>query len=137
MDPQALRNLWEIVKQIKAQGTTLVLTTHYMDEAQILCDRIAIMDKGVILSEGTPRELIQRYCPGILVLLPLETDAKRLEALSWPYEKRADGFAIQTDDVRACLQQLMQLELDLSEMAVHAPTLEDVFLTLTGRSLRE
>lgn len=137
MDPQARRNLWAIVENIKAQGTTLVLTTHYMDEAQILCDRIAIMDRGEILTEGTPRELIQRYCPGVQVLLPLSVNKEALKALSWPVETRADAHVIQTQDVKACLQALMEQKLDMSAMGVHSPTLEDVFLTLTGRSLRE
>ncbi|PKL77470.1 MAG: ABC transporter ATP-binding protein, partial [Candidatus Melainabacteria bacterium HGW-Melainabacteria-1] len=63
MDPQARRNLWDIVQAIKAQGKTIILTTHYMDEAQILCDRVAVMDNGRILTMGSPRELIQTHCP--------------------------------------------------------------------------
>lgn len=137
MDPQARRNLWDIVQTIKKQGKTVVLTTHYMDEAQILCDTIAIMDQGKILTQGSPRELIQRYCPYVSVLLSLETDKASLEALPWSVEERPHGFEIQAQDSHDCLQELMRREVDLSNVSIHSPNLEDVFLILTGRSLRE
>lgn len=137
MDPQARRNLWDIVEAIKADGKTIVLTTHYMDEAQLLCDTIAIMDQGKILTTGTPRELIQRYCPYTAVLLPLSTPTPALEKLPWEYVKRSDGYELQVNDVKSSLETLLQAKVDLSELVVHTPNLEDVFLTLTGRSLRE
>jgi len=137
MDPQARRNLWEIVQTIKKQGKTVVLTTHYMDEAQILCDTIAIMDQGKILTQGSPRELIQRYCPYVSVLLSLNTDLKALEGLPWSIEERPHGFEVQAQDSHECLQELMLRKIDLSNVSIHSPNLEDVFLILTGRSLRE
>lgn len=137
MDPQARRNLWEIVLQIKAAGKTVLLTTHYMDEAQLLCDRIAIMDQGKILTEDSPRGLIQRHCPGHTLELPETIAAEALSDLGWPLERRGKHWHIQTDDIPACLNALWARQIDLAELAIHSPTLEDVFLTLTGRSLRE
>lgn len=137
MDPQARRNLWEIVQAIKKEGKTVVLTTHYMDEAQLLCDTIAIMDQGQILTEGSPQELIRRYCPYVSVLLPLSTPTELLTDFPWPVETRPEAYEIQAQDSRACLQELMRREIELSAISIHAPNLEDVFLTLTGRSLRE
>jgi len=137
MDPQARRNLWEIVQAVKKQGKTVVLTTHYMDEAQILCDNIAIMDQGKILTQGSPRELIQRYCPYVSVLLSSKTNLQALEGLPWSVEERPHGFEVQAQDSHECLQELMRREIDLSNVSIHSPNLEDVFLILTGRSLRE
>ena len=137
MDPQARRNLWDIVQTIKAQGKTVVLTTHYMDEAQILCDRIAVMDKGRILTDGTPRELIQQFCPHLTIQLPLQLPAAALADLPWPVESRPGGHEIHAGNAREVLQVLMARNIDLSDISVHSPTLEDVFLVLTGRSLRE
>ncbi len=137
MDPQARRNLWEIVLKIKAAGKTVVLTTHYMDEAQLLCDRIAIMDQGQILTEDSPRGLIQRYCPGHTLELPQTLTAESLTDLGWPIEAQGKHWRIQTDDIPACLNALLARQVDLSELAIHSPSLEDVFLKLTGRSLRE
>jgi ABC-2 type transport system ATP-binding protein len=137
MDPQARRNLWDIVEAIKQQGKTVVLTTHYMDEAQILCDQIAIMDKGQILTAGTPRELIQRYCPHLTIQLPLTLPADKLADLPWPIDSRPAGHEIHATDAKMVLQTLMAREIDLSNISIHSPTLEDVFLVLTGRSLRE
>jgi ABC-2 type transport system ATP-binding protein len=137
MDPQARRNLWDSVIAIKEQGKTLVLTTHYMDEAQLLCDRVAIVDQGRILSEGTPRELIQRNCPYVSVVLPLQTEAALLADLPWPQTRRSDGIEIRATEANACIQELLRREINLTEISIHTPTLEDVFLVLTGKSLRE
>jgi len=137
MDPQARRNLWGIVQNIKAQGKTVILTTHYMDEAQLLCDQIAVMDDGQVLTTGSPRELIQRYCPYVSVLLPLSVARNQLADLPWPIETRPQGHEIQAQDVRECLQALIAKEIPLAEISIHSPNLEDVFLVLTGKQLRE
>jgi ABC-2 type transport system ATP-binding protein len=135
MDPQARRNLWDVVTAIRAAGKTLVLTTHYMDEAQLLCDRVAIVDQGRILTEGTPRELIQRHCAYVSVVLPTET---QLPAdFPWPVRQLRDGLEIRASAANACIQKLLEAEVSLSQISIHTPTLEDVFLVLTGRSLRE
>jgi ABC-2 type transport system ATP-binding protein len=137
MDPQARRNLWEIVQTIKGQGKTVILTTHYMDEAQLLCDSIAVMDKGQILTSGSPRELISRYCPYVTIQLPLSIPAERFKGLPWALETRAGGHELHASDSRAVLNALIEREIDLSNINIHSPNLEDVFLVLTGRSLRE
>lgn len=137
MDPQARRNLWDIVERIKQQGKTVILTTHYMDEAQVLCDQIAVMDKGKILTSGTPRELIQRYCPYVAIQLPLSLEVTSLRGLPWPLETRAEAYEIRANNARDVLQTLMERQIDLSDISIHSPNLEDVFLVLTGRSLRE
>ncbi len=137
MDPQARRNLWDIVERIKTKGKTVILTTHYMDEAQILCDDIAVMDQGKILTTGTPRELIQRYCPHITLQLPLTLPAEALTDLPWPVETRPSGHELHVTDAKEALKMLLARDIDLSNISIHSPNLEDVFLVLTGRSLRE
>lgn len=137
MDPQARRNLWDIVAEIKQRGKTVVLTTHYMDEAQILCDRIAVMDKGKILTMGTPQELIKEHCPHVTIQLPRSLPPEKLFDLPWPVESRPGGHEIHATDARDVLKALMERDIDLSNIDIHAPDLEDVFLVLTGRSLRE
>lgn len=135
MDPQARRNLWEAVLEIKRRGKTLVLTTHYMDEAQLLCDRVAIVDQGLILTSGTPRELIQEHCPYVSVILPAQTQA--LKDFPWPVLEHQQGLEIRATEANACIQELLRREIALNEISIHTPNLEDVFLVLTGRSLRE
>lgn len=137
MDPQARRNLWDIVQAIKNLGKTVILTTHYMDEAQILCDQISVMDKGNILTSGTPKELIQRYCPHVTIQLPLSLPAETLQELPWTVETKPGGHELHAKDAREVLKVLMERDLDLSDISIHSPNLEDVFLVLTGRSLRE
>ncbi len=137
MDPQARRNLWDIVQAIKNLGKTVILTTHYMDEAQILCDQISVMDKGKILTSGTPKELIQRYCPHVTIQLPLSLPAETLQNLPWTIETTPGGHELHAKDAREVLKVLMERDLDLSDISIHSPNLEDVFLVLTGRSLRE
>ncbi len=150
MDPQARRHLWDIVKALKLRGKTLILTTHYMDEAQELCDTIAVMDKGQILTQGSADELIQRYCPHLTLRLPLSLETHLLKRATrhlpvdpertpdlhqWQTHKTHRSFKTNTLD--ASLKALLAGNIDLSQLQVHTPTLEDVFLELTGRSLRE
>lgn len=150
MDPQARRHLWDIVKALKARGKTLILTTHYMDEAQELCDTIAVMDKGQILTQGSAHELIQRYCPHLTLRLPLSLETHLLKRATrhlpvdlhktpdlhqWRTHNTHRSFKTPTLD--ASLKALLAGDIDLSQLQVHTPTLEDVFLELTGRSLRE
>ncbi|MBF0396620.1 MAG: ABC transporter ATP-binding protein [Desulfobacterales bacterium] len=136
LDPQARRNLWDIVQTIKSKGKTIVLTTHYMEEAQILCDEIAIMDHGKIIAHGTPNDLIKKYCSGITVILPADSFSFPLDSLSMNHKKIYDRVEIYTDDINKCLKELMTRDIDLTELIVRSPNLEDVFLKLTGRHLR-
>ncbi len=137
LDPQARRNLWDIVQTIKAEGRTLVLTTHNMEEAQYLCDEIAIMDYGRMIAKGTPAELIKRYCGGVTVTLPSQNLDSVPSRLSDPYHLFRDRVEIMTDDLNRCVAELISQNVDLKNMTVRSPNLEDVFLSLTGRQLRE
>ena len=137
LDPQARRNLWEIVENIKAGGRTIVLTTHNMEEAQALCDEIAIMDYGRIIARGSPAELIKRHCGGVTVELPMTSFNPSLPPLSVPFQVVQDRIEMMTEDLNGFVADLVGKNINLKDMAVRSPNLEDVFLTLTGRQLRE
>ena len=137
LDPQARRNLWNIVQQIKANGKTIILTTHYMEEAQYLCDEIAIMDNGVFIAHGTSDELIKKYGDGVTVVIPKNSFNFPLNKLSMRYREIQGRIEILTNSINECLDQLLSLDIDLTDMTVRSPNLEDVFLNLTGKQLRE
>ena len=136
LDPQARRNFWDLVRTIKAKGTTVLLTTHYMDEAYQLCDRIGIMDHGRIIAEGTPADLLESHFGDRVLRLPLAAvDALNGEVgLEW---QARDGHAeILTGDLEATLDALRRAQVPLAELEVRERTLEDLFLHLTGSELR-
>ena len=137
LDPQARRNLWDLIQGIKAEGKALILTTHYMEEAQHLCDEVAIMDYGKIIAQGTPAELIRQYSRGITVVLPRHRFTLDANRFPLPVREVKDTLEIKTDDVNQCLEQLISHGVDLSDITVRTPNLETVFLNLTGRKLRE
>jgi ABC-2 type transport system ATP-binding protein len=137
LDPQARQDLWRIIQCLKAEGRTVVLTTHYMEEAQTLCDDIAIMDNGRIIARGSPRQLIERHCYGFSVILPAGTlDPDRCPARCFLHQ-RGDHQEIQARDLNDCLAGLLAAGVNLNQIAVRSPNLEDVFIKLTGRHLRE
>lgn len=139
LDPQARLDLWEIVKQVKSQGKTIVLTTHYMEEAQALCDDIAIMDSGKIIARGPSTELIAKYAKDQAIVLPKanlsENQATQIPGLR-PHIHDATQVEIRSDNIHKSLETLMDQKIDLTEMTIRSPNLEDVFLNLTGRKLR-
>jgi ABC-2 type transport system ATP-binding protein len=137
LDPQARRNLWDIVHRVKQDGKTIVLTTHYMEEAQQLCDIVAIIDKGKVITQGPPRELIERHAQGVRIILP--PDAVPVEQVDLPFEtERVEGrLGIQVKDMNTAIETLLARGIDLTYMSVQNPTLETVFLNLTGRQLRD
>lgn len=137
LDPQSRRNLWQIIETIKNKGKTIILTTHYMEEAQFLCDEIAIMDHGQFIAQGKPDQLIKQYCKGVTVILPKENLTKPLDVPGLYYREVRDKIEIQTDDINGCITELMANQVDLSDIVVRSPNLEDVFIKLTGRQLRE
>ena len=137
LDPQARRNLWDLIQGIKAEGKTIILTTHYMEEAQHLCDEVAIMDYGKIIAQGSPDELIRQYSRGITVVLPREHYAPKANSFPMKVLEVKDTIEIETDDVNQCLEQLISHGVDLTDITVRSPNLETVFLNLTGRKLRE
>jgi ABC-2 type transport system ATP-binding protein len=137
LDPQARRNLWDLVQQIKNEGKTIILTTHYMEEAQYLCDEVAIMDYGKIIARGKPSELIKKHSPEMTVILSKERFMPGRARFSLPFKEVKNTIEIKTADVNSCLEKLMSARIDLAEITVRSPSLETVFLNLTGRQLRE
>ena len=137
LDPQARRNLWEIVDSVKSQGKTIILTTHYMEEAQYLCNEVAIMDQGKIIVQGSPNELIQNHGGGLTITLP-NTEFKAA-ASGFPYPTKTINGRIQIPikDMNQVVEHLLKGGVDLTKMRVETPNLETVFLNLTGRRLRE
>jgi lipooligosaccharide transport system ATP-binding protein len=143
LDPQARHLVWERLYQLKRQGVTLVLTTHYMDEAEQLCDRLVIMDDGRIVSEGSPRQLIDRHCTREVVELRFDDDEQRAKAQEQigasdlRLEPLADRLLVYTDNGEREVEELARVGLHPESVLVRRSSLEDVFLTLTGRSLEE
>lgn len=137
LDPQARRNLWDIIKTVKSQGRTIVLTTHYMEEAEKLCDDIAIMDKGKVIARGEPQALIQIHCRRATLSVPKDQFPEKPDTLQGFINERGDRIQIRTENVNAVVGQLLSMGVDMRGVNVKTPTLEDVFLKLTGRSLRE
>ena len=137
LDPQARRNLWDIVSHVKKEGKTIILTTHYMEEAQEHCDIVAIMDHGRIIAQGSPRQLIDRYTEGVHLNLPADCEDKVPRGAGFEIKKINDRLMIQVKDINSAVQQLLAAGINLSQMGLQTPTLETVFLNLTGRKLRE
>ena len=136
LDPQARRNFWELIHRIKARGKTLLLTTHYMDEAYHLCDTIAIMDHGRIIAQGTPRELLAAHFDDVVLQLPLADLPDSLPPLTHTLVRGRDAVEIFTRDVSAAIQELLARNVPLARLQIRPRTLEDLFLELTGRELR-
>ena len=142
LDPQARHLLWDRLYRLKQRGVTLVLTTHYMDEAEQLCDRLVVMDKAKIVAEGSPRELIERYSTKEVTELRFPPEVQdrldgKLEGLADRIEKLADRVLLYADDGEAVAVAAHERGLRPDTVLVRRSTLEDVFLRLTGRSLIE
>nr|WP_307846233.1 ABC transporter ATP-binding protein [Actinospica durhamensis] len=140
LDPQARHVVWDRLYRLKQQGTTLILTTHYMDEAEQLCDRLVVMDKGRIAAEGSPRDLIERYATRDVLELrfPLgeqEQAVEKLQGLGERLEPLPDRVLVYADDGEAALSEVSTRGLEPVTALVRRSTLEDVFLHLTGRTL--
>jgi len=135
LDPQARRNFWELVQAIKARGKTVVLTTHYMEEAYLLCDDIAIMDHGHVIARGSPRQLLaENFSDSVLELPIAEVDGRDLGELS--LVRRSDRVEIMSADVNDTVRRLLSAGLSLAQLKIRPRTLEDLFLQLTGTELR-
>ena len=140
LDPQARHLLWDRLYRLKQQGATLIITTHYMDEAEQLCDRLVVMDQGKIAAEGSPRQLIQRYAPREVVELRFDEGDKddavlKMDGLAQRSEILADRVLLYTDDADATQHGLHERGINPEQVLVRRSTLEDVFLRLTGRGL--
>jgi len=143
LDPQARHLLWDRLYGLKRRGVTLLLTTHYMDEAEQLCDRLVVMDEGRIVDEGSPRQLIERHVTAEVVELRFadhELQAKALPVageVAERHEALADRLLLYTDDGEATRKALADRGIDALTELTRRATLEDVFLALTGRTLDE
>ena len=140
LDPQARHILWDRLFRLKEQGVTLVLTTHYMDEAEQLCDRLIVMDKGNIMAEGSPAELIRKYSSKEVVEVRFGTDknsqfADALKALSDRIEVLPDRILVYTAQGEKTLEKIAAQGMNPVTSLVRRSSLEDVFLRLTGRTL--
>jgi len=140
LDPQARHAVWDRLYRLKQRGVTLVLTTHYMDEAEQLCDRLVVMDRGRIVAEGSPRELIASHVEREVVELRFAADSQdgamsRLEGLSDRIEELADRILIGTGDGDATAAAVHERGVQPVSVLIRRSTLEDVFLSITGRTL--
>src|ERR671931_958413 len=140
LDPQARHAVWDRLYRLKQRGVTLVLTTHYMDEAEQLCDRLVVMDKGRIVAEGSPLELIRTYSTREVVELRFRADtpgglAGSVDGLARRIEALPDRILLYTDDGDATADRVHELGVHPQSVLVRRSTLEDVFLHLTGRTL--
>jgi lipooligosaccharide transport system ATP-binding protein len=140
LDPQARHVLWDRLYRLKQQGVTLIITTHYMDEAEQLCDRLVIMDKGKIVAEGSPSQLIEAYSSREVLEMRFpvgvqDTILDRLDGLAKRTEALPDRVLLYTDDGDATAAEVARRGLQPETLVVRRSTLEDVFLRLTGRTL--
>lgn len=145
LDPQARRTLWDIILLLKKKGKTIVLTTHYMDEAHVLCDRIAIMNQGELIALDTPSQLVKNLQSDNAVEFRFENESSEVELHEiqgvTKVGNQKDVFVLYTDDLQLTLTSLIQMasdqQLKLTDLQTRTATLEDVFLHMTGRRLRE
>jgi ABC-2 type transport system ATP-binding protein len=144
LDPQARRAIWELVREIRDRGKTVLLTTHLMEEAERLCDRVAIVERGRVIDIGSPAGLVHRHCPTQTVMLET-TDADAaghfaaipgVESISWQ-DSRCTMRGSGSDLVTHVIQCLAEHRIRVTAFRTELPNLEDVFLTLTGHSIRE
>jgi ABC-2 type transport system ATP-binding protein len=136
LDPQARRNFWELIQSIKARKKTIILTTHYMDEAELLCDEIAIMDRGRIIAQGRPRQLLQEHFEEVLLELPRQDFPDSARHLALKVIDSSDRVEIATQDLDSTLRTLIDAQVPLRHLRIRPPNLEDLFLELTGKELR-
>ncbi|HEY3375790.1 MAG TPA: ABC transporter ATP-binding protein [Candidatus Aquicultor sp.] len=142
LDPQARHLIWDKMRELKGQQVTLVLTTHYMEEASQLCDRIVIMDEGTIIAEGSPAELINRYISREALEIRVAPGQSQraidvLSPLSETYEVQDDTLVFFASSVDVLMRAAEEAHLPIEYVLVRLTTLEDVFLKLTGRRLRD
>jgi lipooligosaccharide transport system ATP-binding protein len=142
LDPQARHLLWDRLYRLKQRGATLIITTHYMDEAEQLCDRLVVMDKAHIVAEGSPRQLIDQYSTREVLELRMADGVRaslngQLDGLAERVEDLPDRVLLYTDDGEGTVEELNRRRIPVEGTFVRRSSLEDVFLRLTGRSLVE
>ncbi len=136
LDPQARHNFWDLLRAIKAEGRTVLLTTHYMEEAYFLCDEIAIMDRGRVISAGPPSRLLKEHFDDVVLELPRDDFNCDPQDFPVPVMVAADRVEISTSDVEGALRALLERGVPLHQLRIRPRNLEDLFLELTGRELR-
>jgi ABC-2 type transport system ATP-binding protein len=136
LDPQARRNFWDLIQSIKARKRTLILTTHYMDEAELLCDEIAIVDQGRIVAQGPPRRLLHEHFAEVMLELPKQDFPASARNLPLRIIDTVERVEITTDDLDMTLRTLVDAQVPLSNLRIRPANLEDLFLELTGKELR-
>jgi ABC-2 type transport system ATP-binding protein len=147
LDPQSRRQLWDLIEAFKSDGRSILLTTHYMDEAERLCDRVAIVDHGKVIALGTPRELIARLRGEHVLEFALmdnnaldENPLRTIDGVC-AADRRDGTYRLQVEELHrampALLSELRRQGVQLAELRTHSATLEDVFVSLTGRRLRD
>ena len=137
LDPSSRRMFWDLVKNIKQQGRTIILTTHYMDEAYLLCDEMIIVDHGKVIAEGVPDVLLKKYFDKNRVWFPLSyKDSLNKRGIAFRELEEAK-LEVQAEDLSSFFEELMRKGISLQEIEIRPYTLDDLFLHLTGKSLRD
>ena len=137
LDPQARRHFWQLIESVKQQGKTIILTTHYMDEAEALCDHLVIVDQGKIIEQGSPQQLLGRHFDTICIQLDDAEIARIPNDIAVSVRQINDQIQIETDQLEQTLSKLIDAGVNLSSLRIRNRTLEDLFLKLTGNKLRE
>ncbi len=137
LDPQSRRNFWTLLKEIKAQQKSIILTTHYMEEAHELCDELAIMDHGKIIAQGTPHTLLAEHFNNSIITLPASDLPQNLSQIGGiKIQHIEDRVEILSDDINQTIRLLIEQQVSLNQLQVRSRTLEDLFIKLTGHELR-
>jgi ABC-2 type transport system ATP-binding protein len=136
LDPQARRNFWSLIQSIKERRKTIILTTHYMEEAELLCDEIAIVDGGRIIAQGPPRRLLQEHFADVMLELPKQDFPASARSLPLRIIDVAERIEITTDNLDGTLRTLIDAHVPLNNLRIRPANLEDLFLELTGKELR-
>ncbi len=137
LDPAARKRFWNLINIIKKQGKTIILTTHFMDEAQTLCDELIIMDQGKIIEEGTPQDLLSKHFTGVRALFPLSYKKDLSEFSSLLVRETSSHLEFNVNQVELFLKKLINSNTSITDMEIHPYTLEDLFIKLAGKSLND
>jgi len=135
LDPQSRRNFWQLIKDIKKQGKTILLTTHYMEEAFELCDELVIMDHGQVISRGTPKALLAEHFEDVFMQLPAECFNEK-QKLAFDVTIESDTAEIKSQSIDETIAKLLKEGISLANLRIREATLDDLFLKLTGKGLR-
>lgn len=135
LDPQSRRNFWGLIETIRRRGATVILTTHYMEEAERLCDEIAIVDRGRIIAQGPPTRLVREHFPAAVIRLPAEAWPGSLPLPAGAFQREGE-IELFTEAVAPVLKELERVGAEIRDLRVTTPNLEDLFLKLTGHVLR-